>query len=534
VPSRFLGRQIGRYQVTRLLGGGAFSWVYEAVDRELRIPVALKVLRPDVAALEGAELRFRREATTAARLRHPHIVTVRDVGLVDGIAFVAMDLFPLTLARRLQVVPRLPEPDVVRLGLEIAGALAIAHAEGVVHRDIKPDNILLGHQGEAVVADFGLALVRGSAGEATGLVQGTPHYFSPEQARGATADARSDLYSLGVLLFRASTGRLPFEGDDWQDVARQHLEHEAPSVHQWVPELSTPFAALVQRLLAKDPEDRFPSATSLIDALAQLPSAPPARPLGPAEGTADATIVVAATAPSSRRRPATARRALLATLLTAVLAIAGWQTWRNLPRPRPAVAGDTLPSAPARPDTGTATVANADTAPARPGDTRQPLGTSAPAPNGRPSARLVVTTAESATLRVGDRTVGTGRWEGPVQPAARVRIAAALPDALEGCPWAARDTVMTLRAGVSYAVALPVRDCGELSVEVDRDQARIDVRGLDAGPALSLRPPSARGVVVPIGRYAVDVTAPGCRPFRDTVTVTGPGTPPLRARLWCD
>jgi serine/threonine protein kinase len=148
VPDRYLGRQIGKYRVIRLLGAGAFAWVYEAVDRDLEIPVALKILRPEFAGQSDAEARFRREASTAARLRHPNIVTVRDVGQVDSASFVAMDLLPLSLARRLELLTRLPEPDVVRLGLDVAAALAVAHAGGVVHRDIKPDNILIGTQGE--------------------------------------------------------------------------------------------------------------------------------------------------------------------------------------------------------------------------------------------------------------------------------------------------------------------------------------------------------------------------------------------------
>ena len=276
MPDRYLGRTIGKYRVTRLLGTGAFAWVYEAVDQDLEIPVALKVLRPEFAGQEAAESRFRREAATAARLRHPNIVTVRDVGQIDGTAFVAMDLYPVTLGRRLALVDRLPEPEAVRLGIGIAAALAVAHASQIVHRDIKPDNILVDGDGEAVVADFGLArALTGSSGmSATNQVLGTPHYFSPEQARGQELDGRSDLYALGVTLYRTVTGRVPFDGEDWYAVARQHIEDIPLPPRTMVPELTPEFEQVILRLLAKTPEERFTSAMQVVDALAVLPTAP--------------------------------------------------------------------------------------------------------------------------------------------------------------------------------------------------------------------------------------------------------------------
>ena len=202
MPDRYLGRQIGKYRVTRLLGTGAFAWVFEAIDRDLEIPVALKILRPEFAGDPDAEARFRREAATAAGLRHANIVVVRDVGLASGASFVAMDLLPWSVGARLRENGKLSESDVIRIGIDVAAALAVAHAANVIHRDIKPDNILLGADGEAIVADFGLAraLASPAAISATNTVTGTPHYFSPEQARGRTLDGRSDLYSLGVTL----------------------------------------------------------------------------------------------------------------------------------------------------------------------------------------------------------------------------------------------------------------------------------------------------------------------------------------------
>ena len=198
MPDRYLGQTLGKYRVTRLLGAGAYAWVYEAIDQDLDIPVALKILRPEFAGQNDSDVRFRREAATAARLRHRNIVTVRDVGQIDHTAFVVMDWYPLTLGRRLVAAGRLPESECVRIGLDVAAALAIAHAGGVVHRDIKPDNILISREGDAVVADFGLAraltgaLAGATALSATNRILGTPHYFSPEQARGHEVDGRND------------------------------------------------------------------------------------------------------------------------------------------------------------------------------------------------------------------------------------------------------------------------------------------------------------------------------------------------------
>ncbi len=272
LSDRYLGRHIGKYRVIRFIGGGAFAWVYECIDRDLEIPVALKILRPEFSGDPIAEARFRREASTAARLRHRNIVVVRDVGQSDGASFVAMDLLAGSLGDRLRENGVLPEQDVVRIGLDVAAALSAAHAAGIIHRDIKPDNLLSGPSGETVVADFGLAraLAQHASLSATNQVMGTPHYFSPEQARGLELDGRSDLYSLGVTLFRAASGRLPFDGDDWYSVGRQHIDAVVPSPRTFMPTLSVGFERVILRLLAKLPADRYPDADALSAALVEL------------------------------------------------------------------------------------------------------------------------------------------------------------------------------------------------------------------------------------------------------------------------
>jgi serine/threonine-protein kinase len=527
VPSRYLGRQIGRYQVTRLLGGGAFSWVYEAIDRELHIPVALKVLRPEAAAIDGAAQRFRHEATTAARLRHPNIVTVRDVGQVDGVAFVAMDLCPLTLARRLQLVPRLPEAEVVRLGLEIAGALAVAHAQGVVHRDIKPDNILLGTHGEAIVTDFGLARTRGAAAPSVGLVQGTPHYFSPEQARGEEADGRSDLYSLGVTLYRAITGRLPFDDDDWQAVARHHIDTPPPPAKDIVPGISDEFDAILRRLLEKDPERRFASATRLIDALAQLPSAPASRSGG--LRAPDATLLV----PTAMRRTRRRVGAWVAGALV-VLAVATALWGRRIGFPgasdlAPATAPDSGGPPAATDSPGAVASAPSDTAVRTADPAPAPLPPNGPATVSR-TVELTVAVAPDAMLFVDDAPVGAGRWTGSFRVGRWVALSARLPDAAAECVSARRDTVLQLQSGrPRVRIDLPVRGCGTISLQVasPRD-AQAAIRGLDWDfQRRRLSIDSIGAVVVPWGRYEVTVSAARCSAYTDTLEVS-PAAPVAR------
>lgn len=535
MPDRYLGRTIGKYRVTRHLGTGAFSWVYEAVDQDLEIPVALKILRPEFAGQDTAESRFRKEATTAARLRHPHIVTVRDVGSCDGAAFVAMDLHPLTLGRRLALVERLPEPDVVRLGIGIAAALAVAHASHVVHRDIKPDNILLDQHGEAVVADFGLAraLAGTDALGDTSQVQGTPHYFSPEQARGRELDGRSDLYSLGVTLFRAATGVLPFDGDDWYDVARRHIETPPPSPRGLVPELSEPFEVLLLRLLAKDPEDRPASAVLVIDALAALPTAPD-------KAMAMARLgshTVDAFAPSTASRP---RRWPVAAALLAAAALGGWFVWRqrlpeNQPTPDAAAAGAPVgPDPTVGADSLRLTGVAADSEPPGAASAAAPTTTDGPS-DGRPparasvivprTARLDFRSTDSATLYVDNRAVGAGRWRGDVAAGGRHELRAVLADAPISCPTASRDTVLTgLRAGDRVTLELPVTGCTVVRYRVEPRDARVQFTPLEGGRAYETRADSVESYSLPWGRYLMRVSAPYCIVFSDTVVVTRAGS----------
>ncbi|MEP7384730.1 MAG: serine/threonine-protein kinase, partial [Gemmatimonadota bacterium] len=276
MPERYLGKTLGKYRVEALVGSGGFAWVYRGFDPELEIPVALKVLKPQFAGDPTFEERFRREASTAAKLRHPNIVNIYAVGRDGDAVFFVMDFLPTGLADKLEASPSLPEEFVLRVGIDVARALGFAHREGVVHRDIKVDNILFDTHGNAVVADFGIArAVTGYTNQTgTNMVVGTPQYFAPEQARAKPLDGRADIYSLGVSLFRSVTGRLPFEGDDWYEIARQHVEDQPPAPRSINPAISPAFENLILRCLAKHPDDRPATGEQLADELTAILSNP--------------------------------------------------------------------------------------------------------------------------------------------------------------------------------------------------------------------------------------------------------------------
>lgn len=272
MPERYLGQTLGKYRIDAIIGSGGFAWVYKAWDPELEIPVALKILKPQYAGDPLFEQRFRREASTAARLRHPNIVKIYTVGREDEAVYFAMDFLPQGLADRLNVMTTLPESMLIRMAIDVASALGFAHREGVIHRDIKTDNILFDDHGNAIVADFGIARAVSGYAEQTGtnMVVGTPQYFSPEQARGQALDGRADLYSLGVTLFKAATGVLPFTGDDWYEIARQHVEDKPPRPRTINPTLSKELEEIILQCLEKDPQDRFESGEHMCEALLHL------------------------------------------------------------------------------------------------------------------------------------------------------------------------------------------------------------------------------------------------------------------------
>jgi eukaryotic-like serine/threonine-protein kinase len=259
-----------RYDVVRPLGSGGMGEVYLARDRVLGRDVALKVLRGQYAGDEEFAERFKREAMSAASLSHPNIVQVYDRGETEeGASYIAMEYVPGgTLKERISKEGPLEAADAAALGAQVAEALGAAHDRGMVHRDIKPQNVLLAARGGAKVADFGIARAGSSATiSRTGSVMGTAGYMSPEQALSKPATPKSDLYSLGVVLYEALTGELPYTADNPIAVSMKHVNEPLRPPIELNPRIPRGMNALVTKLLAKDPEDRYADAEELADDL---------------------------------------------------------------------------------------------------------------------------------------------------------------------------------------------------------------------------------------------------------------------------
>ena len=262
----------GRYEILSELGRGTSGVVYKAQDPKLDRLVAMKILRPELASLEesGVELkqRFHQEAVAAGRLTHPAIIAVHDVGEAEGRPFMVMEYIEGgTLADLLVGGRPLPLAEAAGIVLQVCGALDYAHRHGVVHRDIKPRNILVGQLGVTKVTDFGTARILGANHTQTGTMLGTPAYMSPEMVRGQAVDPRSDLFSLGVVLYETLTGVNPFNATDLAAVLYRIVNTKPPSLRHHNPVLPPALDGVVRRALAKEPEARYATATDLADAL---------------------------------------------------------------------------------------------------------------------------------------------------------------------------------------------------------------------------------------------------------------------------
>jgi serine/threonine-protein kinase len=261
------------FHVDHELGEGGFAHVFAATDRKLSRQIAVKVLRPEFTGSGVSVQRFIREAEAAAKLHHPNILSIFFVGEGEGLVYFGMPLVVgETLDARLRREGQIAEDEVIRIGVDIADALAEAHAQGLVHRDIKPQNVMLqGEQRRVLVADFGIAKAAAGTGErltGTGTVIGSPHYMSPEQAAGGLeVDGRSDIYSLGIVLWEMLAGEVPFDGPTTQGILIQHLTKAMPTLRTRRPNVSTQLDRIVARCTEKKPADRFQTAGELAAAL---------------------------------------------------------------------------------------------------------------------------------------------------------------------------------------------------------------------------------------------------------------------------
>ncbi|MBX3248131.1 MAG: protein kinase [Myxococcales bacterium] len=351
VANPMIGRTIdGRYRVEDVLGEGGMGIVYLATHVGLGKKMALKVLHGDMARDEVVVARFVQEAQASTAIGHPNIVDISDFGrLEDGTAYFVMEMLEgEALTGRIGRGP-MPLEAVLDITEQIASALGAAHARGIVHRDLKPDNVFLTRRGREEVVkilDFGIAKVGGAASKLTktGMIFGTPHYMSPEQAAGQSVDARADIYALGIIVFEMATGTVPFDGDTFMGILSKHMFEPAPRPSDFLP-AAHPLEPLVLRALAKKPEDRYPSMEALAADLRLIRdggriSAP--APIKAPSGFGEA--LPAATLPTARG-PALAL-AVIGLLLVVGVAAGVFFAFRTEPeRARSVVASDRTPEA---------------------------------------------------------------------------------------------------------------------------------------------------------------------------------------------
>lgn len=255
-----------RYRLKSQLASGGMAVVYKAIDEALGRTVAIKILRPSLTAQPAFIARFQNEARSIANLGHPNIVTVHDVGSDGPTHFIVMELVDGSdLKRVVRTFGALPIDRAVNLALQIADGIGYAHRAGIVHADVKPQNVLLTQRDEVKITDFGIAQAASDTqpNERASVVWGSPHYFAPEQAQGEKPTAASDVYSIGIVMFEMLTGRLPFTGASQQDLAMAHIQTPVPSVKEYNPSVPDELADIVRKLMKKNPNDRFRQASQL-------------------------------------------------------------------------------------------------------------------------------------------------------------------------------------------------------------------------------------------------------------------------------
>ena len=253
-----------RYEIIDKVGSGGMSDVYKAKCHKLNRYVAIKVLKPEFSEDKNFVSKFRVEAQSAAGLSHPNIVNVFDVGEDNGIYYIVMELIEgITLKKYIERKGKLPVKEAVSILIQVAQGIEAAHNNHIIHRDIKPQNIIISKEGKVKVTDFGIARAA-STNTISSNAMGSVHYISPEQAKGGFIDEKSDIYSLGITLYEMVTGRLPFEGDSTVSIALQHVQNELPSPLIYVPDLPISVEKIIEKCTQKKPDRRYLKVSSLI------------------------------------------------------------------------------------------------------------------------------------------------------------------------------------------------------------------------------------------------------------------------------
>jgi serine/threonine-protein kinase len=272
-PDPWIGRTVSHYEIVERLGGGGMGVIYQARDTRLDRIVALKFIAPGLGSDAAARQRFGEEARAASALDHPNICTIHDIGeTAEGRQFIVMAAYQGETLRSRLDRPPMPAPEALDIARQVARALAAAHERGIVHRDVKPDNIFVTREGVVKLLDFGLARMADHRMSGPGTMVGTVAYMSPEQVEGRRADSRSDVWALGVILFEALSGRRPFSAGTPGEVLDLIRERE-PDFAALGPAAAAPVVAVIRRALAKAPEQRFADGRELLEALAGAPVA---------------------------------------------------------------------------------------------------------------------------------------------------------------------------------------------------------------------------------------------------------------------
>jgi serine/threonine protein kinase len=338
----------GRFRLEERIGSGGMSSVYRAYDPMLERQVAIKLMHRDISTDPDQLERFRREARAVAQLNHPHVVTVIDAGEDEGAPYIVFEYVEgETLKDRIRRHGRLPVAEAVAYAIEIGRALECAHSHRLVHRDVKPQNVLIDPDGRAKVTDFGIARSLEAHGlTAPGRVLGTTDYVSPEQALGHEVTEQSDIYSLGIVLYEMLTGEIPFQADTQVAVAMKHVREPLPDVQRRRPEISAALAAIVERATAKETRNRYPTVDDFVHDLEEVLAIEAARS---GQTTGEATTVLrnlsGDTADFAPRRLRHPRRVLfLSVLLLAV--VAGGITYLATSRTEKGAGSPVAPSSP--------------------------------------------------------------------------------------------------------------------------------------------------------------------------------------------